>query len=327
MADDEITQSGSFLSRLLRERTAVAGVLSVLAILLAGWAIPDFEPGRVRYSGLLRQEYWRIKMNWRHCADIVLAGDSRIQVGVSPEQMNRQLPGLRIINYGFGRVGYSQEYLRAVEALLDPAGSDRIIVLGVTPSSLLQVSQQNNVFLEKLRRRRTAGEAGSAEVPFWKKHFPVCHRFLQPRRGLRDVQLTFGKDKLFMEFFADGWLATYAVPPDPDGGGRTYRAIFAKHKVQPESIDRLLKAVRRWRREGITVYGVRVPTRPRLLALENELSGLDAELFQAAFEQAGGRWLSFDGEGYRCYDGSHLDRRSARRFSEALARQLAADRD
>ena len=145
--ESETTRSGSLLSRLLGERTALAGVLSVLAILLGGWAIPDFEPGRVRYSGLVREEYWRIKMNWHHCADIVLAGDSRIQVGVSPERMNRQLPGLRILNYGFGRVGYSQEYLRAVEALLDPASSDRTIVLGITPSALLKVSQQNNVFL------------------------------------------------------------------------------------------------------------------------------------------------------------------------------------
>ncbi len=313
--------------RVLLEPTALTLILSLGAILLAGRWLPDFQPGRTTYLGLPSKDYWRIKMNWNACADVVLAGDSRIQVGVSPAHMADGERGLRIVNYAFAHAGYSQGYLDAVESVLDPKSPNRTIVLGITPLSLTSISEGQNEFLTQMKRKREGRLGRSDRRDFWEEHFPAAWRFLQPRRSIRDFQLTFSKGRYFIEYRRDGWLAARAEPPRPDGGVATYRKKFRRHKVRQEIAERVIRQVEKWRRDGIAVYGVRTPTNPAVRELENTASGFDAQGFAAAFEKVGGTWVVFDLDGWLCYDGTHLDRESAVRFSRELGKRIIPERE
>ena len=70
------------------------------------------------------------------------------------------------------------------------------------------------------------------------------------------------------------------------------------------------------------VFGFRSPVTEKILSIENELSGLEEDVFLEQFESAGGIWLSVPPGPYYTYDGNHLDKESAIRYSVALAEQI-----
>ena len=122
---------------LLRERT-------VLALCLTGGMVLLFGATRVGdNSGPLV-----IKYGWTGCADVVVTGDSRTGSGVSPGRMKQYLQGLRIVNYAFGGNGYSSEYLAAIENVLDPHSSNKMIILGISPQSLTKSMAARNGFIQ-----------------------------------------------------------------------------------------------------------------------------------------------------------------------------------
>ncbi len=101
-----------------------------------------------------------------------------------------------------------------------------------------------------------------------------------------------------------------------------YRDAFHDNRVRPVIVDNLLRHVRRWRAKGIRVYGFSPPIAQPILEVEQTCSGFDAAAFMEAFERVGGLWMPAGGTGYVTYDGSHLGRDEARRFSRTLAVQI-----
>ena len=65
-----------------------------------------------------------------------------------------------------------------------------------------------------------------------------------------------------------------------------------------------------------------MPVSPAMRELEGELSGFDLQAFVDVFEEAGGIWVGLSQETYLSYDGSHLDRDVAIRFSRDVARRI-----
>ena len=124
------------------DRTVGTLLLSLCLLLLIAWL-----PKSYRITGN-QHLYWQEKMTWQSCADMVLAGNSRVYHGIAPRRMGRELHDLRIVNYGFSAVGYSPEYLDAIERLLDPHSRRPAIVLGISPASLMPANEKSNKFLD-----------------------------------------------------------------------------------------------------------------------------------------------------------------------------------
>jgi len=314
-----IDNRGGYFQRLssaCRERTLVAFCLAVIIGVAFGlWRHDDI-------SGMSPGTFWVMKTNWRQCADVVLAGDSRAYRGMSPEAMTKYLPNMRILNYGFSGAGFSDAYLSGLRELLDSDTSRKIIVLGFTPHSLTEGAARTNGFLEHIKKSHL-------EKKFLRFCDPVLH-FLRPVGSKEALgMLTLGRFSTcyFQEYCHDGWVAAYKLPENATEALKAYSMIFDQGKSGPVSrdiINELIKTVARWRGKGIEVYGFRFPTSSAMMELEDKFARFDEVGFVGKFENAGGTWLALDRTGYHTYDGSHLHREAAENFSGDLAKKIQA---
>ncbi len=259
--------------------------------------------------------YWARKMMWEPEYDLVLAGDSRTNRGVSPAAMTRELPDLRIINFSFQSTAFTQEYLEAIERRLDPDGR-RILVLGISPISLTPRNARNNMFLEMHRRH-------PAEI-YQRVNLDSVLRFFSPIEWERsDAPLRTRTGNKVKIYHADGWVSVRDDPPQPTRNIPYYEEFYVDNQVSDEIIDELLSAVRQWTENGISVFAFRPPTTVAMFELEERISGLDENEFAERFRAAGGTWLRFRHGSFLSYDGSHLQDSAARRFSTVMARRIA----
>ncbi len=303
------------MKHILRYRIGIT--LCFAAALVAVTAV---RRGPKDAEGLQRDLFWATKLTWRHCADCVVAGDSRTCRGIAPEAMEAVMGDWRVLNFGFDSVGYSEDYLAAIEAVLDPDSPRKVILLGITPYSLTPKAVRSNEY--EYRRRW---------LPYQSLLGLYTHeslRFLRPM-PVDEVSSRFAGVGAVrcaavapdQDYRADGWLAV-------DRGARpaTYlkrrRAAYAHNRVSNRIVGAFVRHVERWRNVGIRVFGFRPPIAAAVLEIEQQCSGFDEAGFVAAFERAGGVWIPIDRTDYATYDGSHVGKREAVRLSRVVAYRM-----
>ncbi len=297
---------------LLGDRMTASLLLGVVLLAVMGSLRPD------KPRGMSPNAYWVEKISWRHCADMVIMGDSRSYMGISPAILNEHLQGWQIRNFGFNGNGFNPEYFQAATDVLDPQSPRRAIVLAVTPHSLTRNASNINQFVqsrnmsrfERFCTLRLSGMVDFFEpMSFRDAWFGLCPS-AKPSHSQR-------------EYFADGWVAT-DLTPESYRQVRAYEKIFTTHRVDPEVVAQLLAQVQNWTAAGVTVYAFRMPACEQMIKLENTAGGFDEAGFVRSFEEAGGVWLTVNPTAYACYDGSHLRREAAETFSADLGRLIAA---
>ena len=297
---------------LFRDRVACTLCLvGVMVLLLGGTRLGD-------NSGPLV-----IKYGWTGCADVVVTGDSRTGNGVSPGQMKQSLQGLRIVNYAFGGNGYSGEYLTAIENVLDPHSTNKMIILGISPQSLTEVMAARNSFLQA----RQSYSYSSVAVA---QSFHKLLRFTEPLKFnelFGGVFVPPDRRRKYHRSFPDGWASAYYVPPLRDFNCYLQDAvnIFDNNPVSPRIVADLLHRITLWRQRGIRVYAFRPPTIREMVEIENSHGGFVEQKFVAVLEKAGGKWLNVDQFRYDSLDGCHLNRTGAIQFSRDLALMIAVE--
>lgn len=258
---------------------------------------------------------WYRKTNAPAVHDVVVAGDSRVQKGISPRDMGEAMDKARVLNFGYSSTGLDAFFLEAAAGKLSDAGR-RILVVGVTPHSLTPKAVANRHYRETLRISSLSRYADALSL-------------LLGRETTRyALSILFGREDQIGEGQArareGGWWEC-VYPVNPDQGLPVYRRQFATNKVTPQLLEGFLAAVRQLKKRGIEVFAFRPPTYPKMEALENELSGFDEAAFVAAFRKAGGTWIALDDRfGFVCYDGSHILGDDARRLSRELGQKIAA---
>ncbi len=297
----------------LRDRTAATLALSVVLLLLVGvvrWHSADRNFDR----------HYLERFTWGSTADVVLGGDSRTHIGVSPEILSDHLGVVEARNFAFNGAGFTPEYLDGIERVLSAGSKSPAILLGVTPRSLTPAAAQKSGF-DYYRQRASAWELLKYRHldPVFQFFAPVNVAELKKSLGVASAQ---AEQAAMM--YDDGWKAVSVDSMSEDHNLRGHRDYYATQQVQPDAIAHVMQAVQRWSQAGISVYGFRPPSCAEMIALENELSGFDEAGFAASFEQAGGIWLKIPGAGYYTYDGSHLERESAELLSRELAFRVAA---
>jgi len=281
-------------------------LLSAVLICLVGL----FRPDAMRTASH-EKWFWSWKTHSTHVHDIVVLGDSRVYRGVSPEAMAPLLPGYRIFNFGYSSGSLSPRMLSEAERRLDGQGR-RILVLGVTPHALTPNASRDEQYLQEANRTASEVLENIYIAPLTKYFDPTtpirfAKEFERKRRGARE------------EFHESGWVAALREVSDPGEGLALYSGVFNGNRVSPELVDRLIRQTETWILEGIRVYAFRPPTLPEMIELERRVSGFEENEFRKRFGQAGGIWIPVSPEGYRIYDGSHLDKESAVRLSAYLA--------
>lgn len=297
---------------ILKGQTSRTIILAIILLITMGSLRPDES------SGLFPDQYSALKSRWRHCADIVLAGDSRVLIGLSPAEMSKTFKNKRIYNYGFDSAWFSEEYLKAVEDVLDPQSSERMIILAITPHSLTS--------------RRDGKSDKPFEVPVLSRQDELFNRYLarimhffQPlsfKNALEGLIPAIADSHTTRKYYEDGWISVQREPINESRNSKRYRSYYTDRTVAEKNISSLLKCITDWQSRGIKVVGVLFPTCKEMYELENQISGFDEKEFASRFEQAGGKWISVDQTKYVSYDGSHLQKDSAVRFSNDFARFL-----
>ncbi len=309
----------SVFSIIMRERMIISFIFASSLVLVLSFVRPQL----VNYTRMLPNAFHSMRGHWRDCADMVITGDSRVNQGLSPEAMRKHMGNLRILNYGFNGLGYSEEYLKGIEDILDPESQRKIILLGITPRSLTARACLTNGYLDSVANKRYQQRSLPSLEPLF--HFVRPYTTQEIRDLITQKELNYR----VTDYHLDGWSACEQKYPTPEKVIEFLNVFDSKYKggVSADVILRLQTKVKEWTRNGVTVYGFRPPTSSEIVRQTDERSGFRELDFVQDFKNAGGVWLEVDQDGYLTFDGLHMMRDVAVKFSDDLARQIVTLRD
>jgi len=266
--------------------------------------------------------FWSYKVHNKKTYDVVLVGDSRLYRGVSTSAMRSVLgDDFRIFNFGFSSGGINTQMIEAAQSRLADNSKNKTIIFSVTPYSLTMDSAQNKHYLNELIRPKEEVLQRLAYSPRWDFFKPVSPSLL--RYSIRGRQ----KKPAIMyyeDFYPGGWVGSRTVPADPDRALNSYVKTFTKYQVNNKLVVNLCEQIKKLRIAGIKVYAFRPPVSESMLSLEDKMSGFNQQKFVDSFQQSGGTWIDIPSTGYNSYDGSHMFKESAIRFSTELAKRIKA---
>lgn len=265
-------------------------------------------------------QFWSNKMTWQGAADCVIAGDSRAGQGLVPATLSEQLGGVRVLNFAFDSGGYSEEYLRAIDDVLDEASPSPLIVLALTPYSLTPGAIRLNEF--EHQRHLAASPLKVALSDSLDRLQPMrvdlVGEELLGRRTSGPAQ-----DRVW---HSDGWVQVKREGGNERMYEKHYHESFAGNRVDPDIVANVARHTADWTRRGVRVAVFRAPISAPIRAIEDACSGFDEPAIRETLVTAGARWLEPTGIPYLTYDGSHLGGREAMRLTVNLGLQLAAIR-
>jgi hypothetical protein len=257
------------------------------------------------------------KMPWKNNFDLVVTGDSRTLIGISPQAMQSILPSYKIGNLGFAALIYSQDYMDYIRNTLHSPVKNRVIVLGFSPRSLLS-QEKSGCYFQKWSNK--------THVPF-KIEINLHSRWLQKLFcGLSEDDLNrcfySNYHRRMLILLKSGWIPARLFPENATASRKQYRNHFIKNKIDGELLKVIYRNTEIWSREGIKVFGIRIPTSPNLFVIEKKISGFEERSIRQRFEKSGGIWLNPTVGKLVAFDGSHLRYDSAVSYSKSLANEL-----
>ncbi len=302
----------SSFKNLLKERIILLIPVLVLFVIAMHYLAPESDEFRV----LENNSFWKKKTFDKNTYDIVLCGDSRVYRGVSPNKMKEVLSGYSVVNFGYGSAGYDGIMFREINKRIN-SKIGGIVVLGLTPSTLTHKGSLNYHLNNELETKPEE----LIELMYFKKVFQYFIPFTlkQLERSIKGKKFNVSKHQ---EYIDGGWVATHEDNPQPESALKSYNTYFTGNQVEDDSIEFLVKQIRSWENSDIQVFVFRPPTTSKMVALEDSLSGFDEQLIKKKIEIAGAKWLDFEVDKYFSFDGSHLQKESAIKFSKDLALKI-----
>jgi hypothetical protein len=273
-----------------------------------------------REFGLIETKFAVAKLAPDSKKDIVAVGDSRVLHSVAPDCFtNESNNSLRVHNFGFQGAPLSVEILDVAVSLLDPKGK-RVLICGVTPNVFTPDAIAKNGFNEY---RETVKKKSVFRIS--PQPLDYLARKLEPiaMRDLARFARGDFKSGVYKQFHSNGWAETWVEGKNnPMSAMPLYERRFVNNMPDEQNINAFIDFVKNATGDGIIVTGFQPPVPDEMKQLENEASGFSYETFIARFESAGGIWISPEDSNISTYDGSHLDRDSAREFSKRMAQTL-----
>lgn len=286
----------------------------VIASILVG-ALSFFMPkNKEKYLG---DRFWSQKTFAPAVYDIVIMGDSRVYRGLSPGIMEKILPGMKILNFGYSNGGLNPTMFEMAEKKISIKSQNNVIVLGVSPNCITGYTRKNEQFWQEKNRPR--------EDIFERLYLNgmLYHFSTTTPEAIRDLLKKEPSTNYYLnEYNAKGYVESEKFPADTTESIPSYISDFTNYKVEERFVDDLIIQVKEWSNKGINVVGFRPPVSVPLRALEDTMGLFNEAVISARFKEAGGHWVDLNPNLYKTYDGSHLNKESAMRFSEDLAGEI-----
>jgi hypothetical protein len=287
---------------------------TALSLALATVAVPVWALLAPIDTDVTPYEAETLRHHWRACADVVVVGDSAVGWTVDPEQLESQLPGLRVVNFAFMGVALSGSYIDNIERVLDPSSPTRAILIGFSDGN----ADPRQVWDDFGDAEKLATEQPLRVERTWRERLDVL---LSPRSP---CALLFG---------ACPYRRTARL--GPAGEIRNLRLPYANllttirsENLRPgrvydvDLLGPLFEHVRQWRARGIVVAGFVVPLDSELAAIATA-RGVSPRPMLEAFQAAGGIVLDAAPTA-PTFDGLHMTPEFARVLVRELGRQLAS---
>ena len=269
------------------------------------------------FEDVQTEKKWQEKIKKNPIYPILLVGDSRTYRGINPEALEKKFH-YPAYNAGLSSAGMNETMFRYFnENKLSPSSGFRMIILGITPHSMI-LEQRSNKHLNSLIKKaeqdsmfRFGGTDYSAV--FFK---PMNERrYKKLRRRIRNKEKE--ERPNLKNIWVNGWFSHDIKYHQKlfDDGLKKYRKRISSGKFSEDSLSDLCTWTRKWKNDGIIVIGFRPPTSSLMEEIENQLPGYKEQYLKKKFEDAGGIYLSFPKDAYQTYDASHLNKENAERFS------------
>ncbi len=291
----------------------------VISILIISFALSLFI-GRFTYisnSNALYKQLFITKVYTHKKFNVIIAGDSRVYRNISPKIIGDNL-NLKAFNLGFSSAGFSQPLFDLIEDKLAQKGERKIIILGITPYSLTKKAGYNR-HLRRLQKIKKEEIIENLYLMNFKNLFTVT----SPIKLWNKVFLHNNYKNNYQQIFHidEGWVESWYIKPNENKALASYKKTLSETKIDSTLISNLYNKIKQWREQKILVYGYINPVTDSLKKLERELLKFNDVDFIKRFKNAGGKWIYLKGN-YTTYDGSHLDKESARRLSLEIAREI-----
>ena len=301
-----------------------ASALLILILLFGVLNIYIYIRYEMESENILDEQQWLKKVTKDPAYSVLLIGDSRTYRGINPVILEKMLH-LPTYNAGLSGGGMNTTMFRFFENnKMSPEPGLKIIVLGITPFSLVSEQRGNKHLNSLLKKSKETQQFQFGELDYLSIFFkPINNRrFKKIRRKI------FKKEKADSFKLKTVWIngaLFHGVKFNQkwyNDGLNQYREGAANGKFSQESLSDLCTSTRRWTERGILVFGFRPPTSSQMEAIENQLPHYSEQRVKTLFEKAGGIYLAFPKDAYQTYDASHLNRASADRFSKDLAEAI-----
>lgn len=286
-------------------------LFATVGICLVGYVRPEPISSQIQ-----KEKFWATKVHSENKYNVIFAGDSRIYRGVDPKTISKELNGLAVLNFGFSSGGHNPFIFDKIEKRIDFETENKIIVLGLTPYSLTAKAQENEHFAQEFQRD---------------KKDVLLRRYVNPALDFFDpiqpTEIVYANDTIpgyYERFRNDGWVESRRIPYDTKKALKSYAKNFKNNAIDLKVVQQVLAQIKTWTSNGITVFVVRMPTTKEMEKLEHKLSGYQEYELKKEFENSGGIWLDYDNRfAFTSYDGSHLDGKGAKKFSQLIGRKIA----
>jgi hypothetical protein len=283
-----------------------SGALMILFI-FAIWLAPA-----VPSSMSTKEYFWANKVHTTTQYDLLYLGDSRTYRSLIPSVIDSVL-GLESFNFGFNAGSINREIIEAAASKLNSENS-RVLVLGITPSSLLEQNGSNPHYNQELNRRNTDLWMRLNVSSMLTRFDPIQPGFLY--NTLRNRRIGY-----FEEFKNDGVVLSERVPSDTAFALSVYTSLFEKESIKSSTIDSLKTFLCTIKAEGIQIIAWRPKGSAAMTLIEDSLSGYRENEIRQLVESCGGIWLETPLPA-ATYDGSHVPIAVAQEFSRNFAFQL-----
>lgn len=267
-------------------------------------------------SKIIQDRFWVLKTHGKNNYDIVIMGDSRAYRGVSPEAMEKAMPDYEILNFGYSSGRLNKFMFGEAEKRISKSGKRKIVVLAISPNTLIPPPVENAHYLEQYRLPR--------EEIYSRLYFANFLHFFSSVKPSEIFSENKENENPYIQLFHDnGWVASHKIPEDTTEALKTYEKWFREASVSEQLVNDLIDQTAKWTKKGIVVVGFRIPSSQSMEKMEDSLAGFDENKIKRDFINAGGLWMDLDNQNYHSYDGSHLHYKSAIKLSEKLGEFLS----
>jgi len=285
-------------------------IIATILVVILSFLLPTQQQKQ------LAEIFWTEKTFAPAKYDLILIGDSRTYRGVSPDEMEKKLTGMKILNFAYSNGGLNPVMFKAAEEKLSKNDSPKVIVLGITANCITGYTQNNEQFtIEKSRPREEIIERRYLN--------PLLYRFAPTTIDLVKDQITNKETQSYYSsvYKDNGWVESDKFPTDTTEAIESYTKDFSTFKVEEQYIEVVMNQVKKWSEKGILVVGFRPPVSQPMRELEDSMGLYNETEIAARFEAACGHWIDLNMSEYKTYDGSHLQKESALKLSSDLAEQ------